>query len=130
VYTQVANLAYRNEDDFQVPLYHGLGTGRNFSDYDQTALRSASSAGGRAARAEVTLLRQGKGIRASRILCPRTIRRRRRCSRGGAAHGALRPRRPRARGAAALERQRRVHAVTNDGHVLGRSRTRFVGSVG
>src|SRR2546427_5945162 len=38
-YTRVTNLTYRNEDNLQVPLYHSLGTGRNFDDYDQAALR-------------------------------------------------------------------------------------------
>ena len=59
-YTQVATLTYRNEDDLQVPLYHGLGTGRNFDDYDQATaklamlIRPALLAG-----PEVTVLRQG-----------------------------------------------------------------------
>ena len=38
-YTRVSNLTYRNEDDSQTPIYFGLGTGRNFSDYDQTSLK-------------------------------------------------------------------------------------------
>src|SRR5207237_8000931 len=33
--TRVTNLTYRNEDSLQVPLYHALGTGRNFDDYEQ-----------------------------------------------------------------------------------------------
>src|SRR5256885_58211 len=37
-YTRVTNLTYRNEDDLQVPLYHFLGTGRNFDDYDQVTV--------------------------------------------------------------------------------------------
>src|SRR5229473_2648159 len=34
-YTRVTNLAYRNEDSLETPLYHLLGTGRDFADYDQ-----------------------------------------------------------------------------------------------
>ncbi len=61
-YTQVSNLAYRNEDDFQVPLFHGLGTGRNFSDYDQvTARMDFIAPGGILLAPEVTLVRQGEG---------------------------------------------------------------------
>jgi hypothetical protein len=61
-YTQVANLTYRNENDLEVPLYHSLGTGRNFADYDQATLRaSALVAPGLLLAPELTLLRQGEG---------------------------------------------------------------------
>jgi len=61
-YTQVATLAYRNEDNLQVPLYHGLGTGRNFDDYDQATAKLAVLVGpGLLAGPEVTVLRQGAG---------------------------------------------------------------------
>src|SRR5256712_6437932 len=61
-YTQVANLTYRNEDDLQVPLLYGLGTGRNFSDYDQaTAKLGIVTRSGALLEPELTLLRQGEG---------------------------------------------------------------------
>ena len=63
-YTQVANLTYRNEDDTQVPIYFGLGTGRNFSDYDQLSLKLSfvlPAARPALLEPEVTLLRQGQG---------------------------------------------------------------------
>ncbi len=62
LYTQVANLAYRNEDNLQVPLYHLLGTGRNFDDYDQATLKLALlPRPGLLIEPELTLLRQGEG---------------------------------------------------------------------
>src|SRR5258705_9565498 len=61
-YTRISNLAYRNEDDFQAPLYFGLGTGRNFSDYDQLTLRvSLLTTPHALLTPELTLLRQGEG---------------------------------------------------------------------
>jgi hypothetical protein len=61
-YTQVANLAYRNEDNTMVPLWYGLGTGRNYDGYDQlTARLSLLTGPGVMLEPEVTLLRQGQG---------------------------------------------------------------------
>ena len=61
-YTQVANLTYRNKNDFQVPLYFGLGTGRNFDDYDQATVRlSVLMRPTLLLGPEVTVLRQGEG---------------------------------------------------------------------
>src|SRR5258706_10290545 len=61
-YTPLANLTYRNEDNFQTPIYFGLGTGRNFSDYDQTSLKlSFLPASQILVQPEITLLRQGEG---------------------------------------------------------------------
>jgi hypothetical protein len=61
-YTRVTNLTYRNEDNLQTPLYHQLGTGRNFDDYDQATLRLGFLARpGLLVQPEVTLLRQGEG---------------------------------------------------------------------
>jgi hypothetical protein len=61
-YTQVANLTYRNEDNFAVPLYHLLGTGRNFSDYDQATARLSVVTGPEVLlEPEVTVVRQGEG---------------------------------------------------------------------
>lgn len=131
-YTQVSNLAYRNEDDFQVPLFHGLGTGRNFSDYDQVTARFDFIApGGIFVAPEVTLVRQGEGD--PRLAHPlpaaypttawlfqgvvqRTVRI------GVSGVWCQGPVRLRGDGA--------VHLVSNDRHVAGASRTRFVGRVG
>ena len=61
-YTRVTNLTYRNEDNLQVPLYHLLGTGRNFDDYDQATLRvSIIPVPGLLLEPELTVLRQGEG---------------------------------------------------------------------
>ncbi len=61
-YTQVSNLTYRNEDNLAVPLYHFLGTGRNFDDYDQATLKLGFLLEpGLLVQPEVTLLRQGEG---------------------------------------------------------------------
>jgi hypothetical protein len=61
-YTRVTNLTYRNEDSLQVPLYHSLGTGRNFADYDQvTATLELLPRAGLLLTPELTYLRQGEG---------------------------------------------------------------------
>jgi hypothetical protein len=61
-YTQVANLTYRNEDNTETPISFGLGTGRNFSDYDQLSLKLSFLSGTHAlVEPELTLLRQGQG---------------------------------------------------------------------
>ncbi len=61
-YTRVTNLTYRNEDSLQVPLYHLLGTGRNFDDYDQlTGTIALLPRAGLLLTPEVTYLRQGEG---------------------------------------------------------------------
>jgi hypothetical protein len=131
-YTQVANLTYRNEDDLQIPLYHFLGTGRNFDDYDQlTATANWLPRVGLLLQPEVTVLRQGEGDpRLPHPLVPaypttatlfqgvveRTIRlaltarwqdRDLSCSAAGG-----------------------VHLIHNAGHVTGVSDTRWVGSIG
>jgi len=131
-YTQVANLTYRNEDTLEVPLYHLLGTGRNFADYDQaTAKLGILTRSGALLEPELTLLRQGEGDpRLPHPLVPeypttatilqgvveRTIRlalggRWQRAQWGVVANGG-------------------VHFVHNAGHVTGASATHFVGSVG
>src|SRR2546422_6010898 len=62
LYTRVTNLTYRNEDSLQVPLYHFLGTGRNFADYDQATLKvTLLPRPGLLVTPELTLLRQGEG---------------------------------------------------------------------
>jgi hypothetical protein len=61
-YTRVTNLTYRNEDSLQVPLYHSLGTGRNFDDYDQATLTlGVLPRDGLLLSPEITYLRQGEG---------------------------------------------------------------------
>jgi hypothetical protein len=61
-YTRVTNLTYRNEDNLQVPLYHFLGTGRNFADYDQgTITVGLLPRAGLLLTPELTYLRQGEG---------------------------------------------------------------------
>jgi hypothetical protein len=131
-YTQVSNLAYRNEDDLQVPLHHGLGTGRDFADYDQLTARVSAMAGaGLLVEPEVTWLRQGEGD--PRLPHPpvasypgrptmfegvveRTLRL------------ALAARYD--RGPLSLSTDAGVHLVSNANHVSGESDQRFVGRVG
>src|SRR3989475_776213 len=130
-YTQVANLTYRNEDDFQVPLYHLLGTGRNFSDYDQATLKVGLLARpGLLLEPELTLLRQGEGDpRLPHPLVPaypstatlfqgvveRTVRL--------ALGGSWPP------GGFQLTGNGGVHLIHNAGHVRGTSDTRWVGAL-
>jgi hypothetical protein len=130
-YTQVANLTYRNEDNFQVPLYHGLGTGRNFSDYDQATLRvSAVGPGGVLVAPEVTVLRQGEGdprlphpapvdYPTTASLFQGVVERTVRLALGVDWRA----------GPVTLSADGGAHLVTNDGHVAGRTATRFVGAV-
>src|SRR2546427_302650 len=131
-YTQVANLTYRNEDDFQVPLYHLLGTGRNFADYDQATLKLSALAGpALLLDPERTGLRQGAGDpRLRHPLVPdypstatlfqgvveRTVR---------LAVGAHWQ-----RGALELSGNGGVHLIRDAGHVTGASDTRWLGSIG
>jgi hypothetical protein len=131
-YTQVANLAYRNEDDLQVPLYHDLGTGRNFSDYDQaTARLSFLGPAALLIEPEATLVRQGQGdprlahplpadYPSTATLFQGVVERTVRLAlgiqwTGGPIHFG---------GDAA------VHLVSNDGFVEGVSKTRVVGRAG
>jgi len=131
-YTQVANLTYRNEDNLQVPLYHSLGTGRNFADYDQlTATATWLARPGLLLTPEVTLLRQGEGdprlphplppaYPATATLFEGVVQRVVRLAVGGS-----------------LQYQRLsvtgnggVHLIHNAGHVAGASDTRWLGSIG
>ena len=131
-YTRVSNLAYRNEDNFQTPIYFGLGTGRNFSDYDQTSLKlSFVAPRGLLVAPEITLLRQGEGdlhlahpLVAAYDSTPaflsgvveRTVRL--------AISGQL------SAGSWSLSGDGGVHLVHNAGHVNGAERTRWVGTLG
>jgi hypothetical protein len=131
-YTQVANLTYRNEDNLQVPLYHGLGTGRNFADYDQATLTlSAVGPRGVLLTPEVTWLRQGEGdprlahpdpaaYPFTASLFQGTVERTFRFALGVAW----------SEGPVTLSGNGGVHLVTADAHVNGRDVTRFVGRVG
>jgi hypothetical protein len=61
-YTRVTNLTYRNEDNLQIPLYHRVGIGRNFDDYDQATLELGFiPVPGLLVHPEITFLRQGEG---------------------------------------------------------------------
>lgn len=61
-YTQVSNLAYSDQDNFSVPLYFNLPTGREFSDYDQaTARLSLLLAPTFLLEPEIDVIRQGQG---------------------------------------------------------------------
>jgi len=131
-YTQVANLTYRNEDNLQVPLYHSLGTGRNFSDYDQlTATATWLARPGLLLTPEVTLLRQGEGDpRLPHPLVPAypttatlfqgVVQRVVRLAVGGSwQYHRL-----------SVTGNGGVHLIHNAGHVAGASDTRWLGSIG
>jgi len=131
-YTQVANLTYRNEDDLQVPLYHLLGTGRNFADYDQGTLKLSALAGpGLLLEPELTVLRQGEGdprlphplvpdYASTATLFEGVVERTVRLAVGG--HWQ--------RGALELSGTGGVHLIHNARHVTGASDTRWLGSIG
>jgi hypothetical protein len=131
-YTRVTNLTYRNEDNLQVPLYHFLGTGRNFDDYEQlTVTFGLLPRAGLLLTPELTVLRQGEGDPRQphppvtaypttptifQGVVERTVR--------GAVSGSF----------AASDRlsfnfDAGVHRITNFQHVSGDTRTRFLGSV-
>jgi hypothetical protein len=131
-YTQVANFTYREADLLRVPLFHSLGTGRNFNDYDQaTAKLGIIARPGLLLEPEITVLRQGEGD--PRLIYPpiltwasnpvifqgvvsRTVR----LALGGSWQRAR----------VGLVANGGVHFVHNEGHVTGASATHFVGSVG
>src|SRR5258708_4656262 len=130
-YTRVTNLTYRNEDNFQTPIYFGLGTGRNFSDYDQTSLKLSFLPGSQIwVQPEITFLRQGEGdlhlphptvsaYPATPGFLAGVVERTLRLAAG--AHAA--------RGRWALSGNAGVHLISNAGHVSGASDTRWVGTV-
>ena len=131
-YTQVANLTYRNEDDQQVPLYRSLGTGRNFSDYDQaTAKATWLARPGLLLEPEVTVLRQGEGdprlphplppaYPATATLFEGVVQRVVRFAVGGSwqYHGL------------SVTASGGLHLIHNAGHIAGASDTRWLGSIG
>jgi len=130
-YTRVSNLTYRNEDDSQTPIYFGLGTGRNFSDYDQTSLKlSFMPSSSVLVQPELTFLRQGEGDlhlphppvsaypSTPAFLAGIVERTLRLAARGQVAHGRW-----------VLSGDGGVHLISNAGHVTGASKTRWVGSI-
>ena len=130
-YTRVSNLAYRNEDNFQTPIYFGLGTGRNFSDYDQTSLKLSFMPSSEVlVQPEITFLRQGEGDlhlphptvsaypSTPAFLAGIVERTLRLAARGDAGHGRW-----------LLSADGGVHLISNAGHVTGASKTRWVGSI-
>ena len=131
-YTQVANLTYRNENDQQVPLYRSLGTGRNFSDYDQaTAKATWLARPGLLLEPEVTVVRQGEGdprlphplppaYPATATLFEGVVQRVLRLAVGGSwQYRGL-----------SVTGSGGVHVIRNFGHVAGATQTRWLGSVG
>jgi len=132
-YTRVTNLTYRNEDNFQTPIYFGLGTGRNFSDYDQATLRASFMAPPSPSillMPEVTLLRQGEGdlhlphppvsaYPSTPTIFSGVVTRTLRLAFAGRV----------ARGRWTVSGDGGVHLISNAGHVTGASATRWVGSV-
>ena len=133
-YTRVTNLTYRNEDNFQTPIYFGLGTGRNFSDYDQATLRASFTAplapSAILLTPEVTLLRQGEGdphlphppvsaYPSTPTIFSGVVTRTLRLALAGRF----------ARGRWTVSGDGGVHLISNAGHVTGASETRWVGSV-
>lgn len=130
-YTQVADLTYRNEDNLQIPLYHGLGTGRNFSDYDQATLTFGWIApGGLLLEPEFTLVRQGEGdprlphpapvdYANTSALFQGVVQRTWRAALGATWQS----------GPIHFSANGGVHYNQNDGHIAGVTKTRFVGTV-
>ena len=131
-YTRISNLAYRNEDNFQTPIFFGLGTGRNFSDYDQLTLRvSLLTAHSSLLTPEFTLLRQGEGdlhlahppvaaYDSTPAFLSGVVQRTVRLAVGYQLSA----------GAWSLSGDGGVHLVHNAGHVNGVQETRWVGRVG
>ena len=128
----MSNLAYRNEDNFQTPIYFGLGTGRNFSDYDQVTARvSLLTTHHALLTPEVTLLRQGEGdlhlahplvaaYDSTRAFLSGVVERTVRLAVGYQLSV----------GAWSLAGDGGVHLISNFGHVTGATKTRWVGTLG
>ena len=130
-YTRVTNLTYRNENNFETPIYFGLGTGRNFSDYDQATLRASFMAPPSILLTpEVTFLRQGEGDphlphppvtaypSTPTIFAGVVTRTLRLALAGRVRHGRW-----------VVSGDGGVHLISNAGHVTGASKTRWVGTV-
>ncbi|HET7296817.1 MAG TPA: hypothetical protein VFI66_06715 [Gemmatimonadales bacterium] len=131
-YTRVTNLTYRNEDSLQVPLYHTLGTGRNFADYDQATITLGLLARpGLLLTPELTYLRQGEGdprlphppvaaYPTTPTIFQGVVERTMRIALAG---------RYVVGGRVEMTFEGGVHRIANFQHVAGDSRTRFLGSV-
>jgi hypothetical protein len=131
-YTRVTNLTYRNEDNLQVPLYHFLGTGRNFDDYDQATLKlSVIPRPGLLVEPELTVLRQGEGdprlphptvaqYPATATIFQGVVERTLRVALGGSYAPDTR---------LGLRWDAGVHRIANYQHVAGAQRTRLVASL-
>jgi hypothetical protein len=124
-------LTYQNEDNTETPIYFGLGTGRNFSDYDQTTLKLSFMPSPQALlEPEISFLRQGEGdlhlpnppasafASTPGFLAGVVERTLRLAARGNVAHGRW-----------VLSGDGGVHLISNAGHVTGASTTRWVGSI-
>ncbi|HEX4601035.1 MAG TPA: hypothetical protein VH116_06565, partial [Gemmatimonadales bacterium] len=132
-YTRVANLAYRDETNYDTPQYHGLGTGRNFADYDQATLTlGLLPRPGLLVHPELTLLRQGEGdprhpfppvsaYPATPTIFQGVVERTLRAALSGSYAPTER---------LGLTFDVGVHHTTNYQHVTGDTRTQFIGSVG
>ena len=130
-YTRVANLTYRNEDNTMVPLWFGLGTGRNYDDYDQLTLKGSLLTGpGVMLEPEVTLLRQGQGdprlphptvaqYPTTATIFQGTVERTLRVALGARADGSH----------FGISGNAGLHFVHNEAHVTGVNGTRFVGQI-
>jgi hypothetical protein len=133
LYTRVTNLTYRNEDNLAVPLYHLLGTGRNFDDYDQATLQLGFlPVPGLLVQSELTLLRQGQGEPRLSHPVPADYPNTPTIFQGVVEHTLRMAVSSRF---AASERfgltfDAGVHHVTNFQHITGDTQTRFVGSIG
>ena len=131
-YTRVTNLTYRNEDSLQVPLYHSLGTGRNFADYDQlTVTLELLPRRGLLLAPELTYLRQGEGdprqphppvsaYPTTPTIFQGVVERTLRAAVTGSYAAA---------GRVDLGFTAGVHHLTNFQHVAGDTRTRFLGAI-
>ncbi|HEV8398346.1 MAG TPA: hypothetical protein VGQ18_00760 [Gemmatimonadales bacterium] len=130
-YTRISNLAYRNEDAFQAPLYFGLGTGRNFSDYDQLTARVSLLPAHRALLTpEVTLLRQGEGD-LHLAHPPVTAYDSTPAFLSGVVERTVRVavRYQLSVGSLSLAGDGGVHLISNAAHVTGANKTRWVGTI-
>ncbi len=131
-YTRVSNLVYRNEDNLQVPLYHLLGTGRNFADYDQvTFTLGLLPRAGLLVAPELTLLRQGEGdprlphplisaYPTTATFLQGVVERTLRVALSGSYAPGVR---------FGLRFDAGMHRINNYLHLTGQTRTKFVGSV-
>jgi hypothetical protein len=132
-YTRVTNLTYRNEDNLQVPLYHFLGTGRNFDDYDQATVKlTLLPRPGLLVTPELTLLRQGQGdprqphppvsaYPTTPTIFQGVVERTLRAALSGSCAPSER---------LGVTFDAGLHHITNFQHLTGDTRTQFIGSVG